>query len=424
VTQYFKKIKNSGLVLIDQGLVSGTSFITGIMLTRLLGLKEYGIFVLLWMVILFGLSITQALITQPLHSLEPKMSEKESNKYLRGLHGFQLLISLLAFFLSVISLTIFSQFEIFWNIDLVTIIGLSFSLGLILLYDLYRKYFFLKNDLKTPLFTDTILMILQLGGMLVLYKRGILSIPNFLLVVAFTYLVVCGIGFFNILRPKFEKEILSNVIQRHYDFSKWLLGTVALQWLGGNFFIICAGGILGSASVGAVRIAQNVIGLTHVIFIAMENVVPISAAKAYRDGGQKRLYAFLKNISLKIGWFVMSILILISIFSPTILGLLYGEDFIAYSYILICFCIIYLLVYIGYPLRFALRTLEMTKPIFIAYAFGAIFSVIVAAPMLQCWGIYGLLLGLFMTQMITQFVYIISLWKIKKSYENHSFGTR
>ncbi|MFT5765824.1 MAG: O-antigen/teichoic acid export membrane protein [Saprospiraceae bacterium] len=422
--KYFNKIKNSGLLLIDQGLVSGTSFITGIMLTRFLGLKEYGAFILLWMVILFGLSITQALITQPLVSLEPKMSQEESNPYLRSVHGFQLLLSLLATLLSIIALTLLSQFEFFRSLELLTITGLSLALGLILLYDFYRKYFFLKNDFKTPLGTDAILMIIQLGGIFLLYETGLLSIPYFLSVVAFTYLVVCGIGYIKILRPEFGTKALTTVFQKHYDFSKWLLGTVALQWLGGNFFIICAGGILGAATVGAVRIAQNVIGLTHVIFLAMENVVPISAARAFKDGGRKKLYTFLKNISLKIGWFVMSILILISIFSPNILGLLYGEDFVAYSYILICFCIIYLLVYIGYPLRFALRTLELTKPIFIAYALGAIFSVIMAAPMLQYWGIYGLLLGLFMTQLITQSVYVISLWKIKRYYENHSFDTR
>ena len=424
IKQFFNKTKSSGLVLIDQGIVSGTSFITGVLLTRFLGLKEYGVFVLLWMVILFGLSITQALITKPLLSLEPKMNEKESENYIRSIHGLQLLISLLATLLSIIGLTILSQFEKFRTLDILTIIGLSGALGLILLYDYYRKYFFLKNDLKTPLLTDAILAVVQLSGIFILYQSDCLNISNFFLVLVFTYLLTCGIGFLKTPSVSFEKEALSTVFQKNYDFSKWLLGTVGLQWICGNFFIICAGGILGTAAVGAVRIAQNVIGLTHVIFIAMENVVPVSAAKVYHNGGTRKLYTFLKTISLQIGWVVMSILVLLSVFSPQILGLLYGEEYIVYSYILIGFCIIYLLVYIGYPLRFALRTLEMTKPIFMAFAFSAAFSIIVATPMLRYWGIYGLLIGLFLTQLITQFVYIISLWKIKKQYENHSLDTR
>ncbi len=422
--KYFNSFKKSGLVLIDQGLVSGTSFTTGILLTRFLGLETYGAFILLWMVVIFGLSIAQALITKPLMSLEPKMDSVSSDKYLSALHGFQLGLSFLVILLSIIGLSILSLFGPFKEIDILSIVGLSIATGLIIAYDYYRKYFFLKNDLISPLITDAILTVLQLGGIIVLYFIGLLNIPNFLLMTSFNYLIVCSIGYAKNIKPTLKKEAVSKVIEEHYNFSKWLLGTVIAQWLGGNFFILCAGGILGVAAVGAVRIAQNVIGLTHVIFLAMENVVPISAAKAFKDGGRKKLFFFLKSISFQIGWVVMTILILISIFSPWILSLLYGEEFAAHSYILIGFCVIYLLVYIGYPLRFALRTLELTKPIFIAYVLGAIFSVIAAVPMLNYWGIYGLLIGLFATQLITQLVYVFSLWKIKKYYENHSLGTR
>lgn len=421
---YFNSYKRSGLVLIDQGLVSATSFIIGILLTRFLGLDIYGTFVLFWMLVLFGLSIAQALITKPLMSLEPKMEKDASDKYLASLHGVQLGLSFLVVLLSIIGLTILSFLEPEIKIDLQTLVCLSIATGLIITYDYYRKYFFLKSDLISPLISDAILMITQLGGTIVLYLLGFLSIPNFLALVCCNYTVVCMIGFYKNVKPNFQKEQTGALIQQHFDFSKWLLGTVLTQWLSGNFFILCAGGILGVAVVGAVRIAQNVIGLTHVIFLAMENVVPISAAKAFKSGGEKKLFGFLKNISLRIGWLVMAILVLVSIFSPGILALLYGEEFSAHSYILIGFCIIYLLVYIGYPLRFALRTLEMTKPIFIAYVFGAIFSVIAAAPMLDYWGVYGLLVGLFVTQLVTQLVYIFSLWKIKKYYENHSLGTR
>jgi len=422
--KYFLKLKNSGIVLIDQGLVSGTSFVTGILLTRCLGLEVYGQFVLLWMVILFGLSLTQALITKPLLSLQPKMPKEAATEYLGALHAMQCLTSLATTLPAALVLFALDEFGLLGNIGPQTILGLSIATGLILAYDFYRKCFFLKNDLLTPLVTDALLAFIQLGGIAILFFTDYLNITNLFLLISVNYLLVCIIGFLKIDKPVFVKEGLIKVFHKHYKFSKWLLGTVLTQWLCGNFFIICAGGILGTTVVGAVRIAQNVIGLTHVIFLAMENVVPISAARAFKDGGKKKLFHFLKSISLQIGWVVMAILILVSIFSPDILGLLYGAAYVEYAYILIGFCIIYLLVYVSYPLRFALRTLEMTKPIFIAYVLGACFSVIAAKPLLMYWGVYGLLVGLFATQLITQFVYIFSLWKIKKYYENHTLGTR
>jgi len=224
--QYFDKFKSSGLVLIDQGLVSGTSFLTGILLTRFLGLETYGKFVLLWMIILFGLSVAQALITKPLLSLQPKMEAEKAKTYLSALHGIQLLLSLLATLLSIIILSILSEFQFFLDIDFWTIVGLSTSTGLILAYDFYRKCFFLKNDLQSPLLTDGILAFVQLGGIIMLYFAGKLSISHLFLLITLTYTLVCGIGFLKIIKPIFQHQALNKVLRQHFDFSKWLLGTV------------------------------------------------------------------------------------------------------------------------------------------------------------------------------------------------------
>ena len=111
-------------------------------------------------------------------------------------------------------------------------------------------------------------------------------------------------------------------------------------------------------------------------------------------------------------------------FAPLIIKLLYGEAFVSFSYILIGFCIIYLLVFIGHPLRFALRTLQLTKPIFVGYLIGSVFSLLAAYPMLKNWEMYGLLAGMFITQLIAQTVYILALLKIRNSYENNSLSAR
>jgi O-antigen/teichoic acid export membrane protein len=259
---------------------------------------------------------------------------------------------------------------------------------------------------------------------LVLHFFSALSLENVLSLIAVAYVFLNIICFIQITAPRFEKNAIKCVLKKHYDFAKWLIGTALLQWLCGNFFIIAGGWILGTAVVGAVRIAQNIVGLTHVIFLAMENIAPVYAAKHFKNGGIKSLYSFLRKLSMQSGVVVMLILILLSAFAPLIIKLLYGDDFVSYSYVLVGFCIIYLLVFIGHPLRFALRTLQLTKPIFIGYFFGAVFSLIAAYSMLKSYGMVGLLAGMFMTQLIAQAVYIYSLLKIKKSYENNPLGTR
>ncbi len=421
---FIKRFKNSGSVLFDQAILSGNSFVTGILLARFLGIETYGLFALLWMVVLFGLSFSQAFITKPMLSLGPQIETENKQRYYASLHAIQLIISFLFFFISFITLKLLTCFYWFELPTNGLIIKITIILALFLIYDFYRKCFFVSERLNWPIFIDTLLAVFQLSGILVLHFFDVLTLENVLLLIIILYSLLNLICFTQMEFPRFKKSALKSVIKKHYDFSKWLIGTALLQWLCGNFFIIAGGWILGTAAVGAVRIAQNIVGLTHVIFLAMENIVPVYAAKHFKNGGIKRLYAFLRKLSVQTGVVIILILVLLSAFSPFIIKHLYGNDFVSFSYVLVGFCIIYLLVFIGHPLRFALRTLQFTKPIFIGYLFGAVFSLMSAYTMLKNWDMIGLLAGMFITQLIAQAVYIFYLMKIKKTYENNTLGTR
>jgi len=60
-----KKDKNKLLVVLDQVIVSGGNFALGLVLIRTLGLADYGVYAVLWMGVLFALSLHQAFITMP-----------------------------------------------------------------------------------------------------------------------------------------------------------------------------------------------------------------------------------------------------------------------------------------------------------------------------------------------------------------------
>lgn len=56
-----------------------------------------------------------------------------------------------------------------------------------------------------------------------------------------------------------------------------------LQWGTGNLFIIMAGTPLGPWAVGVIRIMQNTMGLFNVLFIFLENVLPINFANIFKN---------------------------------------------------------------------------------------------------------------------------------------------
>jgi O-antigen/teichoic acid export membrane protein len=88
---------------------------------------------------------------------------------------------------------------------------------------------------------------------------------------------------------------------------------------------------------------------------------------------------------------------------------LYGAEYVPYSYLVWIYSAHYVLVYLGYPMRFALRTLHFTSPIFVAYGIGAGLSLFLAFPMVQAWGMKGVMAGLMGLQVMTLLVYAFFL---------------
>jgi len=90
VSAFWQRLRNGLLrqflgrevwALTDQSVVSATNFLTNVMLARFMGLREFGIFVLAWMSVLFVNSLQTALIVAPMMSIGPKQEVKDRPSY-------------------------------------------------------------------------------------------------------------------------------------------------------------------------------------------------------------------------------------------------------------------------------------------------------------------------------------------------------
>src|ERR1700761_3547253 len=69
------------VALFDQGLVSGANFLTNVLLARAFGVRDYGVFALAWIAVLFANSLQYALIVTPMMSVGPKQDEDDRPSY-------------------------------------------------------------------------------------------------------------------------------------------------------------------------------------------------------------------------------------------------------------------------------------------------------------------------------------------------------
>jgi O-antigen/teichoic acid export membrane protein len=407
-------IKSTTLqVYADQFIVSGFSFISSVILARFLGVQGFGVYSIAWLGVLIASSINQPLIIAPMMTLSGKKTLNENNFYLQALIFKQLffasLMGVLAFFTVLVMALVLPQ----WKVNSI-LFAFPLAVFSFLLQDFFRKYFFLIRKAYMAITIDLIAYGGVLGSAFLIHFVRDMDAQFVLLLTALFFLYASLVGLMSLKELKFKPEIIRSALYEHWQYSKWLTATAVLQWFSGNLFIIAAGAILGPRAVGATRMAQNIVGVTHVLFLAMENIIPARAANAQRTGGNDVMFRYLWKFTLQMGTLTFILLGLISVFNKQIISLCYGESYLEYRHVLIGFCLLYVIVFLGYPLRYAIRTLENTRLIFFSFIVSSAFSILCAYPVIKTFGIYGVVAGLMATQLITLIIYMWSLRKVLK----------
>jgi O-antigen/teichoic acid export membrane protein len=406
-TALMRRYSHINWALADQAMVSGVNFLTGILLARYLGVEEYGRFTLAWMSVLLANSIQHAMINSPMMSIGPKHSENEAPTYYGAIIFQQIVFSCLIFLVFFAGVhwsgVVFQE----WKVE-----GLALPLASAALafqsHDFLRRYFFTRGRVTAAFVNDAIRYLGQIAVLVWVFMSfgDTADSADALWVIAIMAAVSTVFGAFLVERVELNVAILRATTLRHWHFSKWLGASALLQWTSGNFFLIAAGTLLGSTAVGALRAAQNLMGITHILFKGMENVVPIQASRYYHENGPAKLRTYLGKLLVNGGLATLIIALTFSVVPGFWLNLFYGESYAVYDHLVRWFAVIYIFIFLGFPLRVGLRAVEHMKPIFWSYVMISVFSLAAAYPMVRWWGLTGVVSGLLSTQVIT----LIALW--------------
>jgi len=400
------------LVLFDQGMVSGSNFVIGILIARFLGIEQFGVYGFIYLIYLFCLGLQQAFFVIPMYSLGPAYSTDTKKAYLNSLLVIQIVFTL---FFSLICFLALTFIPISISPKIQELGGLIAITSLfVLLQDFLRRLFLFQGFFKSLILLDGIAYLFQIGLLVLMYFLDEFNLESCIKMVCFTMLISVIYGFSKIRKTEFNLSILKNTLIRHWVFSKWLLARAILTYSSGNFFIIAAGTILGPVAIGAIKMGQNLHGVMNVVFLAIENHVPIVSANLFQQKGRQALYDYLKRMTIKSLLLCFGLGSAVLIFSTWLISNLYGAEYLEYAYVLIWFALINLLLCISMPLRFALRTFERTQSLFFATALSALFGLLLAYPLIETFKMNGLLFGLIMSQVIMIFYLAYSVFQSRK----------
>lgn len=397
--------------LLDQVLVSGTNFGLGVLITRFISIEAYGEFSLFWMVYLFLQGFSIAFLGLPIQVISQQ--KKDSNQYLEA--SIQLTNLVLCFVLGFLYLG-FGVYH-FINPNMVTEAGywlFPLVIVLFLKHDVHRKYFYTKNDIKKVFSIDFCGYFFQLPILFVLSTYYTIGFNEIVYTLLFTItLSQCS---FYILKTK--NKMSFNIHQlpfkENWIYGRYLIVTNILQWFSGNYLIIIAASILGNAAVGVIKIFQNLMGILHILFLTLENIVPPKASYLFNASGKKALFTYIKKIGLFTGVIYIIVLVLLSISGKHIIQTVYGFEYTKYTFLIHYFILVYVFVFLGTLSQIVIKTLQLNISILIAYVITVITTAIIAKPLINNYNITGVVYGFGILQIITLITYTSAI-KFSKS---------
>jgi O-antigen/teichoic acid export membrane protein len=146
--------------------------------------------------------------------------------------------------------------------------------------------------------------------------------------------------------------------------------------------------------------------VVHILFLGLENIVPIRAAQYFHEKGKKALCDYLKRVTL-FGAGATAAVAVIAAATPELwLRLVFGTEYQGYGYLLQGYAVCYLLSFLTVPLRAGLRAMEHSKAIFWSYIWMTLVSVIAAYPITTYLGLAGVIGGIVMVNIIQ----VSTLW--------------
>ncbi len=396
------------VALCDQALVSGANFATNVMLARTLGLSGFGMFALSWLVVLLWSNLQTAFLIAPMMSIGHKQ-EREFQPFYFG----SILVLALGLAASASLITYGGALLLaHWppaNAGRTFALPLAVVTGGYLLQDFLRRYFFATRSGKRALASDALSYLTQLPLLYWLAAARHLSISVALWTIALTSLFSVVVSAFWVKGLRFRVADLSLVLRRNAKLVRWLAPSAILQWLSMNLFVISAPVYYGAAAAGALRACQNLVAIAHIWFLGLDNVVQVEAAHQLHTQGVESLIRYLRKITMRWGLITVAFMFILGVAPAFWLHLLYGSQYVRYSFVLQLYCLLYSMIFFGTPLRAGLQAIEFTAPLLWAYTAMLGFAMLLAGPFAKRLGLLGVMLGLIGTQLIFQAILGVTL---------------
>ena len=409
---------NRILTLIDQAANSGGNLLLTIIIARLLNPSDFGFYSIGLLLGMLSMEACQTLVAAPAQTIGPKLSADQLKGYCRSTAQLSLFLA------SMTAIAIFCGTIIYgfiYGLEAPLVKGFLYLLAAagMQLHLWARRIAYVCNKITAAAIGSSFRYFIHLIAAIFIGYANFKNSPELhLIALGVSGLIAAFLTTFLWWPAKVRENFpFLLALKKHLNFGKWLFGAGAINWFGSNWFIAITGTMMGTASIGVLKAAQNIAGITGIIVQIMENVVPIKAARLMANKGTKASFQYVMRIgSLTIGTGSIITFFLV-IFSSDIMALVYTEAYRKFGFVLALVSITYIMSLVVFLLKVIFRTVEIVRPIFITQILIAIMTLSSAGKLVSHYGILGAAIGLMLVQFVSALVLSIFACHLIKQLE-------
>lgn len=315
------------VAFIDQGVVSATNFLTGVIIGRACAKEEFGLYMLGFSVVLFMMNLQTSLISTPYMVYSPRLTGREHARYTGSTLIHQLALSALTIFALAaggvaLSLGIGPQglAPVVW----VLVVVITF----ILVREYARRVCFANLRFKTVLILDSGVAVVQVSGLLLLAYLGVLSAGPAYWVVG----SACGlaaVGWLISKRKTFALQLTRAISDfvRNWSFGKWVFASGLLWALSMNLYPWILTAFHGTASTGVWAACFGVAAIGNPLLLGVQNFLGPKIVHSYAEDGAMGLRRFVIKASGFFSLVIAPFCVLLLVFGGSLIVIIYGDKY-------------------------------------------------------------------------------------------------
>jgi O-antigen/teichoic acid export membrane protein len=320
-------IRSGTATLIDQGVVSATNFITGVLIGRSCAKEEFGLYMLGLSILMVASDLQASLIATPYMIHYPHLDAQRKGTYTGSTLVHQAALSIIMVCLLLLGGGLVHGG--FGPREAEPVLGTLVTAGLLIMFREYvRRMCFAHLRMNDALVVDTAVSVLQLAGIAAFAYFGLLNAVRSFAVIGLAGCIVAGFwlasnrGMFVVDRSRIVPDLKEN-----WSFGRWVFLSGLLWSLSMQLYPWVLTVYHGAAATGVWAACLGVANLANPVMLGVQNYLGPKIARVLAERGPRALGRFTVKSTAVFAALMLPFTLAALLFGSAIITLVYGGKY-------------------------------------------------------------------------------------------------